>query len=372
MIDQELLNHRNQQWQARLLKDDKLAKRWDDLLFSLFSADERTIKPMLKKVKRLDLYDGFLVLIHFGARGELKLSAEVPEHAQSMVSMAMLMASSEAPLGHPLQQLLVSSKLDRLLLWSFEQIQWNLVPEWAQERLYAAALSMAPIEGGRYQIGGAAGDELPRYSLYVDSFEILMYPVLQLTYEATMHRNPSVYVGASRPVDSVSWYEAVRFCNNLSRNHGLQPAYKIPFGEDPEITWNKKASGFRLLTEAEWEIAARGGEEFQYAGSSRLADVAWFRGLGAPESHCVARRRPNGYGLYDMSGNVFEWCWDWFGSYPKMGVKNYAGPAEGWRRVRRGGSWKSLEEGCTVSFRSERFSHYTSDNLGFRICRSLS
>jgi len=371
MINQDLLSRRVELWRNRLLGDASLASRWDDILFSVFGADERIIKPTLKKIKRYNLFDGVLKLVEFGSRGEIRLSAEVPEHAQSLVSTLILLTAAEAAPGHPLQVLLISSQLDRLFLWSFEQIQWSLVPEWAQERLYNSALSMISIEGGRYTIGGVFEDEKPNFSTYLDSFEVSRYPVLQLTYEATIKQNPSVFIGASRPVDNISWYDSVRFCNTLSRNHGLEEAYEIEFGDDPQVHWNREANGFRLLSEAEWEVAARGGEEHLFSGSNRLADVAWFRENTNRQTCSVARRQPNGYGLYDMSGNLFEWCWDWYGCYPDMGVKNYAGPADGERKVRRGGSWKSALEGCTVSFRSDRFPHYTSDNLGFRIARSI-
>ncbi len=372
MIDQELLNRRGVLWRKRLLNDTTLASSWDDLIFTLFSADERVIKPTIKKIKRHNLFDGILKLIEFGPRGEIRLSAEVPTHAESVVSTLILLIAAEAKVGHPLQVLLVSSQLDRLFLWSFERIQWSLVPEWAQERLYNAALTMMPIDSGRYSIGGTLDDEQPNFSVYLEGFEISKYPVLQLTYESTLKRNPSVFVGATRPVDNISWYEAVRFCNALSRNHGLDAAYEIEFGDDPDVHWNKNSNGFRLLSEVEWEVAARGGEDHFFSGSDRLADVGWFRDNSGRQTNSVARRQCNGYGIYDMSGNVFEWCWDWYDSYPGIGVKNYAGPPEGERKVRRGGSWKSAELGCSLSFRSDRFPHYVSDNLGFRIARSIS
>ena len=150
MINQELLSRRKQLWRKRLLEDASLASRWDDIMFAVFGADERVIKPTLKKIKRHNLFDGILKLLEFGSRGEIRLSAEVPAHAQSQVSTLILLTAAEAAPGHPLQVLLITSQLDRLFLWSFEQLQWSLVPEWAQERLYSSALSMVAIEGARH------------------------------------------------------------------------------------------------------------------------------------------------------------------------------------------------------------------------------
>ncbi|MDR1126551.1 MAG: formylglycine-generating enzyme family protein [Treponema sp.] len=147
--------------------------------------------------------------------------------------------------------------------------------------------------------------------------------------------------GDNNPMYYVSWYEAIEYCNKRSIAEGLTPAYS---GSGDYITCNFKANGYRLPTEAEWEWAAKGGGEdfimiYEYSGSNSVDEVAWYKGNSGSQTHPVKTRRGNSLGLYDMSGNVYEWCWDWYGAYSSGAQTDPAGAAGGTLRVYRGGSW---------------------------------
>ena len=194
----------------------------------------------------------------------------------------------------------------------------------------------------------------------------------------------------NNPVNYVSWYDALVYCNKLSIKENLTPCYSIDGSTDPDdwgavptewddplcrVTWdaatcNFEADGYRLPTEAEWEWLARGGENYIYfAGSDTVGKVAWYTGntndTGTRE---VKTKAPNGYGLYDMSGNVLEWCWDWYGSISDSTAAD--GAASGDDRVLRGGSWSVLGIGCQVSCRDYDYPYYLYTRYGFRVVRN--
>jgi len=195
-------------------------------------------------------------------------------------------------------------------------------------------------------------------------------------------------------VEQVSWYDALVFCNKLSILEGLSPAYSINGETDPtawgtvptssNATWNaveivSGSTGYRLPTEAQWEYAAKGGQSASnpykiYSGSDDANTVAWYSGkTGTPtnsKTHEVGKLAPNELGQYDMSGNVFEWCWDWYGTYPSTAQTDPMGASSGSNRVSRGGSWN----GSAEDVRSAHRDYYSypgarSRNLGFRLVR---
>nr|MBP3281138.1 SUMF1/EgtB/PvdO family nonheme iron enzyme [Treponema sp.] len=190
----------------------------------------------------------------------------------------------------------------------------------------------------------------------------------------------------NNPVNYVNWYAAIAYCNKLSIKEGLDCAYTVSGITDWENlayssiptssndTWNAatcdfEANGYRLPTEAEWEWLARGGENYTYAGSNTVGDVAWYTSnTNDTGSRDVKTKAANGYGLYDMSGNVREWCWDWYGSISSS--TDATGSASGSGRVRRGGSWGSDAYYCAVSRRNYGSPDYRDDYLGFRVVRN--
>ena len=190
----------------------------------------------------------------------------------------------------------------------------------------------------------------------------------------------------NNPVNYVSWYDALVYCNNLSIKENLTPCYTIDGSTNPYVwgtvptssnsTWNAatcnfEADGYRLPTEAEWEWLARGGEEYTYAGSDTVGDVAWYtNNTNDTGTREVKTKLANGYGLYDMSGNVYEWCWDWYGSINESTATDGATSGDG--RVPRGGTWYYGDSLCKVADRSHIGPGYRSYFYGLRVVRPSS
>lgn len=176
-------------------------------------------------------------------------------------------------------------------------------------------------------------------------------------HTSKMRKYPSYFKGLTRPVEEVDWYDAVAFCNALSRARGLKPCYTFKAeGYDQGYHWDKGANGYRLPTSDEWEYAARGGENFTYAGSDDPDSVAWYDENSDEETHPVGQLRMNGYQTFDMSGNVWEWCW----ALPKSAYRAY-----------HGGSWSSYARSTCVSNRLRSNASYREFYLGFRMVRNL-
>ncbi len=234
---------------------------------------------------------------------------------------------------------------------------------------------MVRVSAGEFMMGALEHDEdawdaeKPRHKVTLTrDFLIGKYAVTQALWESVMGSNLSHFKSASRPVECVSWFDCVLFCNKLSKREGLKPVYTIN-GENVTCNWN--AQGYRLPTEAEWEYSARSGQRFKYAGSNNVDEVAWYDDNSDYETHPVGLKQPNGFGLYDMSGNVEEWCWDRFGAYSSVGQTDPMGPDSGSRRVNRGGSLDARARGASVSARGSVAPTHRSDYLGFRLSRSV-
>lgn len=233
-------------------------------------------------------------------------------------------------------------------------------------------------------------------SLTIPDLIVSDHEVTRGEYKAVMGSDPSTASAYDKdgkelegddvlnnPVNYVNWYGALVYCNKLSMQETLTPCYSIDGSTDPDewgevptsnnSTWNAatcnyEAEGYRLPTEAEWEWLARGGENYKYAGSDNVDDVAWYTSntndTGTRE---VKTKAPNGYGLYDMSGNVWEWCWDWYGSISSSTAAD--GAPSGANRIHRGGSWSYSTSTCQVAFRSSGTSNGRNNTCGFRVVR---
>jgi formylglycine-generating enzyme required for sulfatase activity len=240
-------------------------------------------------------------------------------------------------------------------------------------------------------------NEKPVHSVTVDDFYIGKYEVTQKERQEVMGNNPSNFKGDNRPVEEVSWYNAVEFCNKKSEMEGFEKCYS---GSGDNIKCDFTKNGYRLPTEAEWEYAARGGIEsdnanYRYAGSNNLAEVAWYEDNSGDKTHPVGKKQPNELGLYDMSGNVWEWCWDWYGNYSSSSHTNNTGlllkilatpywygnysssshtnprgASSGSYRVARGGSWGGHAGDCRVADRGSGAPDRSSSHIGFRLARS--
>ncbi|MEU7075598.1 SUMF1/EgtB/PvdO family nonheme iron enzyme [Streptomyces narbonensis] len=205
------------------------------------------------------------------------------------------------------------------------------------------------------------------WTVELDAYGLAAAPVTQELYEHVTGERPSSAHGARLPVEGVSWGDAVRFCNALSGREGLTPAYRItdggpegaPDGDPGGVEWDRGADGYRLPTEAEWEHACRAGTTEARYGP--LDEIAWHRGNSGERLHETGGRRPNGWGLHDMLGNVWEWCWD-----------VYDAEVYGSYRVLRGGGWFDERWSCRASVRRRSHPTLRIDDVGFRIARTLT
>ena len=221
------------------------------------------------------------------------------------------------------------------------------------------SFNMIKVDGGTFTMGATYeqknpyDDEKPTHQVTLSSYYIGETEVTQALWKAVMGNNPSWFKGDNLPVENVSWEDCQTFIGKLNGLTG---------------------KSFRLPTEAEWEYAARGGNRSnhtQYSGGSMIDDVAWYEGNSGGKTHSVKTKKPNELGLYDMSGNVLEWCQDWYGYYGSNAQTNpTGGPGSGSYRVRRGGCWGSFERYCRSSFRRNYSPGYRSYYLGFRLALS--
>ena len=220
-------------------------------------------------------------------------------------------------------------------------------------------IEMVKVEAGTFMMGAtseiqnSSDDEKPVHQVTLtNDYYMGKYEVTQVLWQTVMGSNPSHFEGNNLPVEQVSWEDCQEFISELNNMTGRK---------------------FRLPTEAEWEYAARGGKKsrgYQYSGSNNLSDVAWYDENCGKKTHPVGTKRPNELGIYDMSGNVWEWCQDWYSSYSSSDQANPIGVVNGADRVYRGGSWCDEEGGCSVSRRLPDIQDSGHYDLGFRLTLS--
>ena len=256
-------------------------------------------------------------------------------------------------------------------------LAFGLTPQWqawispkTKQVLQRLIDNMVEVKGGTFMMGAtssrsrnsssnydsdAESDESLVHSVRLSDYSIGKCEVTQEERIAVMGNNPSDYKGDNKPVEQVSWNDCQEFIKKLNLLTGLQ---------------------FRLPTEAEWEYAARVGRKsqgYKYSGSNNIDDVAWYGDNSSGTTHQVGTKRPNELGIYDMSGNVWEWCSDWYSDsyYWSSPTTNPTGPTTGYRRVNRGGDWYDDAQYCRVSDRGNHGPAYHNDGIGFRLAHSL-
>ena len=215
------------------------------------------------------------------------------------------------------------------------------------------SFNMVHVEGGTFQMGSndsdASSNEQPVHQVTLSTYSIGETEVTQAVWEAVMGSNPSEWKGSGLPVETVIWDDCQTFIQKLNQLMGKQ---------------------FRLPTEAEWEYAARGGNKsrgYKFSGSNTIGDVAWYEDNSGEKTHPVKTKQANELGLYDMSGNVCEWCQDWYGDYSSSSQTNPTGPSSAFERVNRGGAWGSFDGGCRVSDRDGDSPGFRFRGLGLRL-----
>jgi formylglycine-generating enzyme required for sulfatase activity len=281
----------------------------------------------IKHDLRIDVFqyiDGSHQGVDVSPRGDLGIAGDKPETADHLLLVASIPEKSDPNTANRSHEQPPDGTLTRIQLKGL----WN---------------RMVTIPNGEFLIGN---ENTGRVVMEIASILIDKYPATQEDYEEVMGRNPSRFVGAHRPVENISWLDAVTFCNRLSELSGLQPAYVM----GKETTVDLGANGYRLPTEAEWEYCCRAGDHADRYG--QIGDIAWYAGNAEGETKEVGGKRPNGFGLHDMLGNVWEWCNDWYQRrYPTERQVCYLGPTTGLERVLRGGSWRDIPDCVRSSFR---------------------
>ncbi|WP_428241172.1 formylglycine-generating enzyme family protein [Gynuella sp.] len=191
----------------------------------------------------------------------------------------------------------------------------------------------------------------------VDVFLLSRYPITQAIYQRVMETNPSTFQHPDHPVEGVSWLDAIQFCNQLSTRSGLKCYYQIN-ADGETVSVIPGSDGYRLPTDAEWEYACRANSSNAQYGP--VDSIGWYSGNSDQSTHPVGQKAANEFGLYDMLGNVWEWCWD-----------VYDPEVYGAYRIFRGGGWADESRGCLASNRRRSHPTYTIDDLGFRVARDL-
>jgi formylglycine-generating enzyme required for sulfatase activity len=277
---------------------------------------------------------------------------------------------------------------------------WAISP--TSTAVYVIYDQMISVPAGTFTMGRTKSsglteyaDELPIHTVTLSAFYISKYEVKQSEWFSVMGTNPSSFTGdTSKPVEMVSFYDILAYCNKRSINEGLTPVYTISNSTNPTVwgtiptinstTWNAAicnwtANGYRLPTEAEWEYAARGGvstPDYLFAGSDDVTTVSWYSVNSGDMTHPVGQKAANALGTFDMSGNVQEWVWDWYGAtyYASSPSTNPTGPDTGAGHTIRGGSWEQTATASRIVFRNWGSPEKGNDRvfnsrLGFRVVR---
>lgn len=312
------------------------------LLFLLAGSDLRA-----QTVRNVDFQqEGNNVIVTYDLDGRATIAVSVSQDGGSTYGPALQRVTGDVGRGvEPGRKRIVWDVLAEMPAGISGDIAFKVktIPDDFTIRVNGVSFDMVYVEGGTFTMGAteeqgseAEVDEKPAHQVTVSDFYIGKYVVTQAQWKAVMGSNPSNWKGDDLPVENVSWNDIQEFLRKLNAKTGRR---------------------YRLPTEAEWEYAARGGNKsrgYKYSGDNNIDAVAWYDGNSGKRIHPVGRKSPNELGLYDMSGNVWEWCQDWYDSYSGSDQTDPAGPSAGSIRVLRGGCWFSSAELCRVA---NRFSY---------------
>jgi len=330
---------RKENWNKRIQSDEDLRNAWVNVTQMIYKGNIPSLLGAAQLIAQMDWWDGVINWIDFALETTPTIANNIhlderPLYAFVLLRCRSLALSSEALTWFHL--------VDEELFWGRMAVQsaslpiLGEVPEWLLEDVILGCTNEIhlPIDNDTHLC-------------------IQQFPVTQALYEAITENNPSACLGQMHPVDTVSWYTAILFSNQLSEAMGFEPAYSI---QNETVTLLKKANGFRLPTPSQWVMAARYGKEanIQYAGHTELWKVGVY---DSNTSDHVGRGLPTPTGIYDMSGNVWEWCWSENAQLDDL----YA--------ERKGGSWLSKDKACSVDFVSTRLKSFAESTQGMRLCR---
>jgi len=306
---------------------------------------------------------------------------EIPVEDQ-LSPKAIELISIMSTVTQPLCKLMTAKEI---MLRRQEQVADHDAYQSTNKHIELSPVELVRVEGGMYEMGDHFSDgemdERPKHMVKLYPFYIAKYPLSQHEWLEVMGNNPSFHKGENLPVESISWLEAVAYCNKRSNMEGLVPCFSLDGNPQPR-DWSKgtvycrfNANGYRLPTEAEWEYAARGGKKtagYRYVGSSNVMEVAWCKDNSNRKPQAVGQKKANELGIHDMSGNVWEWCWDWYDPkfYTPKPVLNPTGPDQGLTKVLRGGSFAYQPSFMRVCCRHHFGYAIRYDGNGMRLVRS--
>jgi formylglycine-generating enzyme required for sulfatase activity len=231
----------------------------------------------------------------------------------------------------------------------------SVAPQKPTTILTKSGIEMVFIPAGEFLMGDEGGDddEKPVHRVRLSAFAMDISEVTQEAFKAMLGRNPAKWPGPGKPVERISWFSAIQYCNMRSTREGFKPCYDLK-----TMKCDFTADGYHLPTEAQWEYACRAGTAGRWSfgdDASELGKYAWFKGNAAKTTHAVKLKRPNPWGLFDMHGGVAEWCNDFYAEHYDAGQpqQDPQGPASGQQRVLRGGSWASDEDACRSAARNK-------------------
>ncbi len=314
------------------------------------AAISASVKKLEKqKIEQIGSYDadnGVFEVTVLGKAGTISVPKESAKLFKQNYKKANVTAMSQ-----------LDEDLETVIISEIEIIDPNDSTVYALQETPEIGPELVLVKGGTFQMGGneAPIDEKPIHNIAIGDFYIGKYEVTQEEWESVMGSNPSNYIGPNKPVDNVNWDDIQEYIVKLSALTGRQ---------------------YRLPTEAEWEYASRGGNKskgYRFSGSNDVNEVAWNSDNSNSETHEVGQMKPNELGLFDMSGNVWEWCSDWYdaGYYKKSPAKNPQGPSSGQTRVLRSGSWGNEALYCRSAARGANYQSSNSSYSGVRLASSF-